>query len=300
MQKLKIRLPATITNLGPGLRSLGLAVALYTTVEISERDDTAVHIEINGEGAEQFDVALHHPVMLAIIRFFQILERATLGINIRIDNQIPLNSGLGAETAFAVAGILGANSLLGGVYKRDEMLEIAAHISRADGVAAALMGGLTAAVLEDDDLLYRTLTVKTFSMIVVVPQLKSFASPILPEQVPRRDAMVQISRIPFLLEALRLGDLHLFVRMLDDALYSPRLTAQITGYEHVAETARRAGALMVTTCSDGPGLLAFAEGRHERVGEAMVAAFKSVGVFARYWVLPVDTQGVVISAVQSS
>ncbi|GAB4509693.1 MAG: homoserine kinase [Anaerolineae bacterium] len=300
MQKLKIRLPATVTNLGPGLNALGLALGLYTTVEISGRQDTTLNVQVSGEGAEQFSIPLRHPVVRAMARFFQHLERAHLGINIRIENNIPLKSGLGAETAFTVAGILGANNLMGGLFNRDTMLRMAAEISGADGVVAALLGGLVIAILDDDTLIYRALPVRSFPVVVVVPELKNYAAPVLPEQISRREALFNLSRVPFLIEALRAGDLRLFTQMLPDQLYAPRVAQQITGYPGVAEAALNNGALAVTPCGEGPALMAFAESRHERVGTAMLAAFKDIGVNARSWVLPIDTQGVVISAVQSA
>lgn len=300
MQKIKIRLPATITNLGPGLNSLGLAVGLYTTVDISGRNDEALNFQAFGEGAEAFETPLKHPVVLALARFFQELERTHLGINIRVENQIPLKSGLGAETAFAVAGVLGANNLLGDLYKRDELLEIAATITRPDGVAAALLGGLSIGIMEDDSLLYRTLAVKPFQLVIVTPKIDNYAVPPLPEQIPRHEALHNLSRLPLLLEALRLGDVKLLATAIDDHLLTPRLAERISGYRILADVARNRGALAVTTCGNGPSVVALTEANHRRIGEDMVAAFKSVGVEARYWVLPIDTQGVVISAMQSA
>jgi homoserine kinase len=301
MQKIKIRLPATITNLGPGLQSLGLALGLYVTVEISGRDDEQLSLVATGEAADHYSTPLRHPVTLALGHFFQRLERAQLGINIRIENQVPVESGLGAEAAFTMAGVLGANNLLGGLYRRDELLRIAAAIYRPDGVTAALLGGLTAAAFDDQsgDLIYRGLPVAAWRVIVVLPELGSFTRPGLPEQLPRRDALFTLRQVPLLIDALRTGDAKLIRRVLDDRLYAPRLAERITGYGHVVEIARRSGALAVTTCGDGPALFALAEDNHEVIAEDMAQAFNNAGVKARTWVLPVDTQGVVISAVQS-
>lgn len=299
MEKIKIRLPATITNLGPGLQSLALAVGLYTTVEISGRNDEQLNVEISGEGADSAIAPYRHPVVRMMSRFFQRVERAVPGFNVRISNDIPLKSGLGAEAAFALAGVIGANNLLNSIYKRDQVLEFAASIDRADAVVSALMGGLAVGVLDEDETLIRcALPVAGLRVVVVVPQITGYRPPLLPEGVPRRDAMFNLRRVPLLVEALRTGDLDLLARVIDDRLYSPRLTEGITGYGHVMQVARRSGALAVTPCGDGPSLIAFAKDDLDYIAEDMVAAFKGAGVDARAWVLPVDTQGVVISAVQ--
>lgn len=299
MRKIKIRLPATATNLGPGLDTLGLALGLYATIEVSGRDDDQLAIKLFGEGADAFDTPLKHPVVRAMSRFFQHIEKTKLGINIRVDNNIPLNSGLGAETAFAVAGMLGANNLMGDLYNREETLELAASISRADGAVATLMGGLAAGVLQDDTLIHRTLPVKPFQVVVVVPKLDDYTIPTVPEQIKRADALNNMARIPLIIEALREADMSLLASVLDDQILYPRLIAQISGFGHVAELAARRGALRVLPVGGGPALLALAESRHDRVAEEMRLAFKSAGIEAQAWVLPVDTQGVVISLTQS-
>ena len=115
MQKIKIRLPATLTDFSPGLRSLGLAISLYTQVELIPRHDDKLIVESEGDGAGHYTLSLQHPVVLGMIRVFQRLECAPLGITIRVQNAIPLNSGLGAEDALMAAGVVGASNLLGGV-----------------------------------------------------------------------------------------------------------------------------------------------------------------------------------------
>jgi len=71
MRIVTVRLPATMTRFGPGIRALGLAVGLYTTVEISERADNQLIVDATGEGAGHYSTGLRHPVTLALMRIFQ-------------------------------------------------------------------------------------------------------------------------------------------------------------------------------------------------------------------------------------
>ncbi len=300
MKKIKIRLPATMTNLGPGLHSLGLALGLYTSVEISGRTDQQIVLETSGEGANRYPISLKHPVVLGIGRFFQHLEKAHLGINIRVENQIPLQSGLGAEAAMMMAGILGANFLMNNLYKRTELLEIAAESIRPDHVVTTVLGGLTASLMREGELIYRTLPVTPVKLIVVVPQMDNYKLKPLPERVALADTLHNISAIPILLEALRVGDLKLLANVVEDKLNAPRIIAAINGFNSAVEAGRRMGALAVTVIGDGPALLALAENRHERIADEIRLALREAGVTARTWVLPIDTQGVVISAMQSA
>jgi homoserine kinase len=301
MHKIKIRLPATLTNLGPGLRSLGLALSLYTTVEISARDDEQLLVETIGEGAGSYSIGLHHPVVLALIHMFQRLERAPLGIAIKIDNHIPINSGLGAETAFIVAGVIAANNLMSNVFPREELLKLSAQIShRPDGALTAMLGGLTASVVTDDSLIYRSLPVTSMQVIVALPELVDFPSPSLPERVSLEDAAFNLARVPLLADALRDADVSLLAQVMDDKLHVAHVTEHITGYGHVVEMARRAGAKAITPSGDGPALVFFAEEDHDAIAEAVTTAFENFDVNVRTWILPLDTQGVVISLAQSA
>ena len=297
MRKVTVRLPATISSIGPGLNAL--ALGLYTSVEISERHDNQLLVEPSGEGAGHYSVGLRHPVTLAMMRVFQRIERTAPGIQIRINNTIPLESGLGAETAFAVAGVIGASNLLGQNLSREDILQLSTHISpQPQNVMSALLGGLSAGVLQNDTMLYRSLPVKPFQVVVVAPHLDGYRQriPQVPKTVPLPDVEHHLNRIPLLLEGFRTGDVALISQMLEDHIWKSRL--QIPGYNHVRETARLAGALAVTICGDGPALLALAAEGHSRIAEAMVAAFQNAGVEAAAHVVSIDTQGVVISAVQ--
>ncbi|MBZ0298074.1 MAG: hypothetical protein K8L99_36305 [Anaerolineae bacterium] len=304
MRRVKITLPAAVTDLGAGVHTLGLAVGLYTTIEISERRDSQLIVETEGEGAGHFSVGLRHPVVLAMIRIFQKLERTQLGLNLRITNHIPLDSGLGADAAFTVGGLIGANNLLGNVYNREQILQLAAEISESpDAVTTTLFGGLTTSLMDDGKPMHRSLSVSPQRVIVLVPELERYANDIrtaIPERVRGSDATYNLQRLPLLLEGLRTGDLSLIERGLTDRLHTPFLTPHISGYGHVIELLRRAHVHGVTLCGQGPGLLIFTRENPDALAEALVTAFDNAGVDARAWVVPIDTQGVVLSATQSA
>jgi homoserine kinase len=302
MRKVTVRLPATITGIGPAVRALGLALGLYTSVEISERADNQLIVETSGEGAGRYSTGLRHPVTLALMRVFQRLERAPLGVHIRVQNNVPVDSGLGAEAAFWAAGIIGANNLLGHSLTREAILQLVGQLApQPDHAIAALLGGLSSGIVSEQALTYRSLPVSNFRMVIVLPDIDDYPATLAaPDVIPFADAAHNLSRVPLLLDGFRSGDLKLIAQVLDDRMVKPRLQPRIPGYNHVRETARLAGALGVTISGDGPALVALAVRDHWQVAEAMVAAFDNAGVKARAWVVPIDTQGVVISAVQSS
>jgi homoserine kinase len=302
MRKVTVRLPATMTGIGPAVRALGLALGLYTSVEISERSDNQLIVETAGEGAGRYSTGLRHPVTLALMRVFQMLERAPLGVHIRIQNNVPVDSGLGAEAAFWAAGIIGANNLLGHSLTREAILQLTAQLApQPDNAIAALLGGLSSGIVSESGLRYRSLPIVAFRVVIVLPEIDDYPLAFTaPDVIPFNDAAHNLSRVPLLLDGFRSGDLKLITQVMDDHLVNPRLQPRIPGYNHVRETARLAGALGVTISGHGPAMIALAVKDHGQIADAMVAAFDNAGVNARAWVVPIDTQGVVISAVQSS
>ncbi len=296
MHKVKIRLPAVLTSLGPGLNSLALALSLYTQVEVSPRRDSQLVVETEGEGAGRYSLGLRHPVVLALARVFQRMERAPLGLNVRVSSDIPPASGLGAETAFLLAGVIAGNTLMDSPYDRHGVLTFAAQISRPESAVGAMLGGLTLSLLhESHGLIYRSLPAAQFPVVVVLPALERYTRPTPLERVPLSSLLYNSSRTPLLIEALRTGDQVLLAQCIDDAIQVPRQAPQIRGLAAATQAARDAGALAVTIAGDGPAVLAFAEGGHAAIAEAMRDAFDYAGVAVRAWVLPVDTQGVVLS-----
>ncbi len=305
MRRVKVTLPATVTNLGPGLNSLGLAVGLHCTVEFTDREDALLVVETRGEGAGRYAVGLRHPVVIGMTRVFQHVERAVVGLTVRIDNAIPLASGLGAEAAFLVAGVVGANNLMGSPFKRDALLQFVSAVTRrADHAVTAMLGGLTATQMEDvpGEMRYARLPVEAMQTAIVLPDVPGYAESArasIPKKVALEEALANLNALPLLLDALRRGDHALLRAGLHDGLIAPLRLPSIPGADAAIAAAYRAGASGVALCGMGPALIAFGRKDQRGIADAMVSAFEARGVVARGWVVPIDTQGIVLSAART-
>ncbi len=299
MQRVKITLPAVVTHIGPAVSGLGLAFGLRMTVEISERSDDQWIVETIGEGAGRYGLGLRHPVTQGMIRVFQQVETAPTGVTIRVSNPIPYGADLGVETLFICAGVIGANNLVGNPLKRADAIALSAKTSgRLDQTATSILGGLTACITLDDIPYYRTLASAPLKAVLALPQLGDDARdptpPVRTTRVGLDDALHNLARVPMLIEALRDGDLPLLARLFDDHLPQPKLSR---GFDHAVQAAKDMGAAVTQT---GSAVLAFSNVDHRVLADAIQAAFNAVGVIARWWSLPVDTQGVVVNVVSSA
>jgi homoserine kinase len=163
-----------------------------------------------------------------------------------------------------------------------------------DNVAAALSGGLVLSTSAGGAPLVRRLEVPALQVAVTTPDFElgtRAARAALPRQVPLEDAVFNLSRTAFVVEALRSGDLDLLGRVMADRLHQPYRFKLIPGAEAAARAAREAGAVAVALSGAGPSLIAFAPRDQGAVAEAMAAAFHSAGLEASAKVLRISAQG---------
>ena len=108
----RVRVPATSANLGPGFDALGLALSLYDEVE-AWVCESGLAIEISGDGADLAGAGEDHLVVRAMRAAFAVTGGQPPGLGLRCVNRIPHGRGLGSSAAAIVAGILAARALAG-------------------------------------------------------------------------------------------------------------------------------------------------------------------------------------------
>ncbi|OLB74479.1 MAG: homoserine kinase [Actinobacteria bacterium 13_2_20CM_2_71_6] len=144
----RVRVPATSANLGPGFDSLGLALRLYDEVT-AQVTGTGIRVRVTGEGAGELPEDESHLVVRCALDTFDRLGGRPPGLALTCHNSIPQARGLGSSSAAIVAGILAARALVeGGTEKLDDpaVLRLASEIEgHPDNVAPCLLGGFTIA-----------------------------------------------------------------------------------------------------------------------------------------------------------
>ncbi len=300
--RVRVLIPASTANLGPGFDCLGLALALYNTVEFTRLDPgSGLEIEIEGEGAEQLPADGSNLIALAADSVWEAAGHGPVGLRIRANNGIPLGSGLGSSAAAVVGGLVAANALLENPLTRSDLLRRAHKLEgHPDNAAAALFGGLTLVSAAGDELMHASLEVPPMKVAIALPEIRLStieAREALPTTVPLADAVFNIGRSLFVARALQTGDYDLLAFAMTDKLHQPYRRKLIPGFDSAVQAAREAGAAAVALSGAGPGLAAFAPDKHWEIANAMKAAFESSGLRCKTFVLPVDGQGVQISAV---
>lgn len=300
-KSIRIRVPGTSANCGPGFDTLGLACTIYNELELTLKEEPGLEFFMTGEGAENIPRDERNIVWRSV-RY--LLERANAleqfrGGIIRMKNEVPLSRGLGSSATAIVAGLKAANVLVGNRFNRRELLQFATRIEgHPDNVAPAIYGGFTVNIMERGRAqCFSFLPKLRMKMVAAVPDFPlptRTAREVLPEEVSRKDAIFNIGRASLLVAALCRGNAYFLRRAFEDALHQPYRAGLIPGMMEVFGAARRAGALGATLSGAGPCLMAYVLERDRcarDVGEAMVEAFRENGVKAQALVLNLDTRG---------
>lgn len=294
----KIRVPGTTANCGPGFDAVGIACTIYNDLELTLSNQGGISLEVTGEGTGAIPADASNIVVKAIQMVLTKTGYSATGIKLKMFNNIPLARGLGSSAAAIVGGLVAANELTGNRLSKEEILDMATAIEgHPDNVAPAIFGGITVSIMDSGTAKYlRFLPPKNFSMVAVIPEFNlstKAARKVLPDSVPFADAVFNVSRSALLIGALCTGELKLLLHALEDRLHQPYREQLIPGMAQVLAAARQAGALGAALSGAGPCLLAFTADNSDEIGRAMVKAFNIHKVDARYQVLQIDTQGAI-------
>jgi homoserine kinase len=261
----RVRVPASSANLGPGFDCFAAALGLFLELEVSE----AGGFELVTDLAVRRDRS-----NLAVSSFERLLPAS--GHRFELRSQIPLSGGLGSSAAAVVAGLLAASALAGEGER--SLLALASEVEgHPDNVAAALLGGI---VVCADERAQRIDPPAGLAALLVVPERAvrtQQARAALPASVPLADAVHNTAHGALLMLGLAGGDLELVARGLSDRLHQP-YRAHL--YPRSAELLARAvsfGALGATISGAGPTVLVWAR------SESAEAVAATVGEYAAGW-----------------
>jgi homoserine kinase len=205
----RVRVPATSANLGPGFDAFGLALAWYDDV-VARVADTGLSVDVAGEGADEVRRDARNLVVRAMYATFDRLGGRPRGLEVVCANRIPHGRGLGSSAAAIVAGAMAARGLVaGGGEPLDDagLLALATEIEgHPDNVAACLNGGFTVAWPgADGPAAMRLDPADGVVPVAFVPLTTASTAKVrrmLPGEIPHTDAAANAGRAGLLVAAL--------------------------------------------------------------------------------------------------
>jgi homoserine kinase len=255
--RIRVRVPATSANLGPGFDSFGMALELYNDVSIDT--DASPGVTWEGEGGEELPTDGSDMVSATMRAVATSMELQLPTFALHSTNRIPLARGLGSSSAAAVAGVVLASRLLDLGIDRDaaSVSAIAAEIEgHPDNAAPAAFGGVTIATADG---FVRRLEphpdLRPVAIVPNVPVATAEARAALPERVPLADAVFNVGHAALMVEALT-RDPELLRVALHDRLHERVRIALVPRLDEVVDDLRRHN-VPVCVSGAGPTLLAF-------------------------------------------
>lgn len=261
----RVTVPATSANLGPGFDSLGLALDLRDTLT-GEVTPAGLSVAIDGPGAETLPRDESHLVVRAMHAAFDVMGERPPGLALHCDNVIPHSRGLGSSSAAIVGGLVLARGLVaGGTLLLDDraLLDLACQMEgHPDNVAPALLGGFVIAGREQEEWYAVSSGVDPrVSAVVFIPPTPvptSLARGLLPASVSHRDAATNAGRTALLVAALASQPEHLLAATRDFLHQDQRESAMPESLALVR--ALRADGVPAVISGAGPTVLAFCDG----------------------------------------
>lgn len=257
----RVRVPATSANLGPGFDSAGLALSLHDDVVVRVTDH-GLTVDVAGEGADEVARTERNLVVSSLRAAFDRLGGQPRGLEVVCANRIPHARGLGSSSAAIVAAVVAARALvLGGEQALDDdaCLQLANALEgHPDNVAACLRGGATfawesggrAGVVRHD-------AHPDLAPVAFVPSTRSSTQQVrglLPATVPYADAVLNASRAALLPHALT-TDPSLLHTATEDRLHQGYRAPAMPGTAALVAELREQGVAAVVSGA-GPTVLA--------------------------------------------
>jgi homoserine kinase len=294
--RVRVRVPATTANLGPGFDALGMALSMYAWIEMGPAETT--QLTFHGERMQGLPNDKTNLIYQMAKLVFEEAGVSMPELDIAVHSEIPLTRGLGSSAAAIVGALGAANALIGQPFPQHELFRMAAAAEgHPDNVGAALFGGIIAAVWNGKEASYvRIEPPLNLTTLVAIPAYElatTKARGVLPQQVSRADAVFNLSHASMLIAAMATGQLEKIQDAMDDRLHQPYRAPLVPGLELILKDAVRNGALGAALSGAGPTAIALVDERSDRksyLERFMQDTMLQCGVpVETFWLMPSTT-----------
>ena len=266
-KKVSVRVPATSANLGPGYDTIGMALDIWNelTVEIADKFE----IIAEGEGAKDMPYDQSNFVCVGLKAAYDAAGKPVPTLKYTLKNRIPYARGLGSSSAAIVGGLIAGLVLAGHqlpAWGSEELLNYACKIEgHPDNVAPAIYGGIQLGIYAGDRWNTERVNVPPgMQCVCFIPDKigkTSTARGVLSDTISRSEAVFNIGRVAWLINALSTNNLDQLQYGTQDALHQPQRGEKV--YPHLQpliDAALGAGACAAYLSGAGPTVMAFTSG----------------------------------------
>ena len=291
---MRITVPATSANVGPGFDSVGIAVSKYLTIDVLEAQE---NWWIEHDLGEEIPSNEENLLLQTALQVASDLPPHRL----KMTSEVPLARGLGSSSSVIVAGIELANQLGKLSLSDEDKLEIATKIEgHPDNVAPAIFGNLVVASYVDQQTNHLVLPFPECALVAFVPnyELKTSDSRnVLPSEWTYKEAVAASAIANVAIAALAKGDLRVAGKAIEADRFHERYRQQlVVEFPQVKEVAHQHDAYATYLSGAGPTIMTLLPVEH---AEAFAKDLKSKDLNGQVFSLKIDTTGVKIEGSES-
>jgi len=295
---LRIRVPASTSNLGAAFDAVGLALQLYLTVEVRALEQGPSRVEVCGEDAHLIPTDASNYLWRSMVEIAE-GERCSLPFfSLEIENEIPVSKGLGSSSCALLAAAAAVDFLCGMNWHKEKLLEIGmAREGHPDNLAPSLYGGLVASICGKKVVCSKSEFPPDWTVIAVTPDLEvstEKARSLLPPEIPYKHAIHNIQRTAFLMTQLVQGRREGLREAMSDLLHQPYRGKLIPGLDEILAMEQCEGLLGIALSGAGSSVIALADSHEYGIGEEIRRIFQSHGLSSRSRLLKADNLGLTL------
>ncbi len=259
---IRVTVPATTANLGPGFDSMGMALSQYSVFECEAND--VIDVSIEGLESEKLKIE-DNLVINCMNKVFDYIGKYPKGYKLKIINGVPLARGMGSSATAIVGGIMCANALMNFPLSDEEMLSLATEIEgHPDNVVPALLGGMIVSTKTGGgEVIYRRIDIADdIECILFIPDYEvstKDSREVLPKEVSISDAVHNSSHLALLVMGFLNNDKALIGKVMDDKIHEPYRKKLIKSFDEFKEGAIQAGAFAFSLSGAGSTIIAYSD-----------------------------------------
>jgi homoserine kinase len=277
-----VKVPASTANLGPGFDTLGMALSLYSWIEMEAAAGGETVIELYGDGMNGIPTNKTNLIYKVAQMVFDEAGVHLPELRIAMYSDIPLTRGLGSSASAIVGALVAANALAGGALSEDKLFQMATALEgHPDNVGASLFGGIVVSAWDGKRAeKVRIAPHEQLEVLVAIPSFQlstEKARHALPDKLDMKDAVFNVASSSLLVAAFACGRLDVISFAMRDKLHQPYRAPLVPGMAEILEQATDRGALGVALSGAGPTLLALVDRRSTRKAELEAFLLDTLG-----------------------
>ncbi|MTI68616.1 MAG: homoserine kinase [Firmicutes bacterium] len=292
---IKIKVPATSANIGPGFDCLGISLKLFNEIKVREIDKGLVI-----KGGEKKFRNKFNLIYTSMSKCFDIVGYKPKGIEIDLDTKIPISRGLGSSASCIVSGVMAANEISNSKLSKEDILNISTNIEgHPDNITPAIYGGLTVSILEKNKVYFNKIYIKKgLKFLAIVPDYKLSTKEsrnVLPKNIKYSDGVFNIGRVSLLISSLVNGRFDLLKLACKDKLHQNYRGKLISNYEKIIDYCNKSETKGVYLSGAGPTIMVILNSKNNIFKNDIVRFLNNLNMKCLVKELEIDTKGAIVS-----